>query len=995
MHRRSVSYAFLLLLCCSWCLPGAFAQSNVVSGTITDESGQPLPGVSVTLKGSQTGTTTDLEGKYSMENVSPEDVLVFGLLGYKTHETTLGDRGTVDVVLAPDIAGLDEVVVVGYGTQRRSDLTGSVSSVKGDQISSQAIRNPVQALTGLAAGVQVTQSSGEPGGGLSVRVRGGNSLIGGNEPLYVVDGLPLTGGIGNLNPNDILSIEVLKDASATAIYGSRGANGVVMVTTKKGTVGETRIEYNAYYGFQTVTKKINMMNAREFAELANVRAKNDGDPLYFSEAELNSFGEGTDWQDAVFQTAPMQNHSLSVGGGNDKTRFNISANYIDQEGIIIGSGYEQLQLRVNLDHRIRDNWKLSLNSMFSRSRSDFLFSNNSERGSGVLSGALIAPPTITPYDEDGNYNEIGPYSFSPPVAENPVAFALERKSASTGNTLLTSLALEGNITKDLVLRSTIGVQYGSSRGDDYSPSIFAPTANGLASIGYGESLNIVNENTLTYDKTLGEGHHFTVMGGLTSEQNKNQGLSASATGFLTDILENWSLQSGTSPGVPNSYFDEYAILSGLGRVNYSYKSKYLLTASIRADGSSRFGRSNRWGYFPSAALAWRVSEEPFWESLSPVASSLKIRGGWGITGNTAVSAYQSLSILSSVQTVFDDNLYIGFAPGTTQPNPALKWETTTQVGFGMDLGLFRDKVLLTVDYYSKETNDLLNSVPVAPSKGYTEITKNLGMIRNQGVEFSLNSGVLRGSFNWDLGLNFSLNRNKVLLLDGGADIFGVVFGNTLPAMNLVREGQPVGVFYGYVEDGLTEEGNIKYKDLDGNGIINTLDRTIIGDPNPDYVIGLNSMMNFRDFELGIQIVGVQGADILNYNLTNVADGFSFGLNQLRDLVGNYWTEENPDPNAKYPRISKNTRHEGSDRFVEDGSYIRVKNIRLAYHLNGSRFGTFSGSQVYVAVQNAFTFTDYSFYTPEVSTRGGGISKGVDQYGYPDARTIMLGVRVNF
>jgi len=971
------------------------APIDTLGGKVTNAAGMPVQGVSVGIKGTTKGTVTDEKGRFRLQDVPANAILVFRMIGFEAYEEQAVAGRSLSVVLKEELSKLSEVIVVGYGTQKRSDLTGAVSSVRGDQLTGQAISNPVQALTGLAPGVQVLQNSGEPGSALSVRVRGGNSLIGGNEPMYVIDGFPITGTLDNINPNDILSIEVLKDASATAIYGSRGANGVVMVTTKKGKSGRTQVEYDVYYGLQQVTKKIDMMNAQEFATIANVRAANDNIAPFFTDAEIKAFGNGIDWQDEIFRTAPIQNHSLSISGGNDKTRFSLTGNYFDQKGVILNSYNNQAQLRANLEHNINNNWKVSFNNIVSRTKNNFLYSNNTERGAGVLSGALISPPTVPVYDANGNYSNVRKYPFSPDIAENPVAMALERKNITTRNALLTNIFIEGKLMPDLVLRSSIGIQYENSRVDFYSPTIFQPSARGSASITYGESMNIVNENTLTYAKTVNNDHHFTVLGGITSEKNTGQNLGASATGFLTNILENKSLQSGTSPGIPTSSMNEYAILSGLGRVNYSYKGKYLLTSSIRADGSSRFGKANRWGYFPSTALAWRVSEEKFWEGIKPVVNDLKLRGSWGVTGNTAVSAYQSLSILSSVQTVLDENLYIGFAPGSIKPNPELKWETTTQIDAGVDVSLLNSRLMLSFDYYSKRTNDLLSSVPVSSSTGYSTTIKNLGTVENKGMEAAITAYILeQGAFKWDLGVNLSRNRNKVISLSGGTDIFGEILGNTLPAMSLVREGHPIGVFYGYLEDGLDNNGEIKYKDLDNNGTINSLDRTIIGDPNPAYIIGLNSHMSYKNFDLTILVTSVQGVDVLNYNLSNVADGFSFGINQVRDILGNYWTSDKPNPNAKYPKISKNTRYLGSDRFIEDGSYIRVKNIQLSYTLKKDKL-VLAGSQIYVAVQNPFTFTNYSFYTPEINTRGAGISRGIDQFGYPDARSFMLGLRVKF
>lgn len=974
------------------------ARQRTITGQVTSSADQStLPGVSVKVKETGVGTSTNATGAYTI-SAAQGQTLVFSYIGYKVSEVTVETESVLNVQLESDNP-LEEVVVIGYGTQKRSDLTGSVVTVKGEQIASQAVSNPLQALSGLTPGVEVLQSSGQPGAAISVRVRGGNSLLGSNEPLYVVDGFPISGSLANINANDILSMDVLKDASATAIYGSRGANGVVMITTKKGEPNRSAIEYHGYYGLQNTAKQIDMLNAREFATLANLRASNDGDPLAFTDSEIASLGEGTNWQDEIFRTGSIQNHSLLISGGTDRTTFGISGNYLDQEGIIINSRFQQMQLRNTIRHQLFEGWNISLNTIVNRTKNNILRSDNTERGSGVLSGALVAPPTVGVYNPDGTYTNIRAYYFSPDIAENPVMNALERvDNLATRSDLLSNAILEGRITKDLVLRSSVGVEYANSRADYYSPTISHRSATGDASIGYDEVLNVVNENTLTYSKRFREDHELNILGGITSQQTTEQGVVARATGFQTDLLQNLSLQSGNSPGTPTSYWTKYSILSGLGRINYSYKGKYLLTASLRADGSSRFGNENKWGYFPSAAAAWRVSDEGFWSAISPLVNDFKIRASWGKTGNTSVAPYQSLALLQSLQTVFDNNIAIGFAPGSTKPNPLLKWETTSQVDAGIDAGLWNNRLTLAVDYYYKKTSDLLTSSPVPLSTGYLNITQNVGSIENKGVDISLNAGILERAVKWDMGVNFSLNRNKVLELSSGTDIFGETLGLPLglPA-NLVREGYPVGVFYGYVEDGLTATGDINFVDLDNNGAINALDRTIIGDPNPDFILGLNSSLSYQNFSLSFLLNWVKGNDILNYNASNLADGFSFGINQVQDVIGNYWTPENPDPNAKYPRISSNTRYLLSDRFVEDGSYVRLRNVQLAYTFPSLGINNFSlaGSQVYIAAQNLLTFTNYSFYSPEVNTRGGGISRGVDQFGYPDARTFMLGLRLKF
>lgn len=981
-------------------LPEVLALPPVeIRGRVVDQQGEPLQDVSVLIVGTTTGTTTKADGSFNI--TIPDNgkvILEISNIGYKTTKLAVGKRTEVTVMLELEISGLSDVVVVGYGTQRRSDLTGAVASVKGANVESQAIVNPLQALTGLAAGVQTLQNSGAPGATLSVRVRGHNSLLGGNEPLYVVDGFPYSGALNNLNPNDIQSIEILKDASATAIYGSRGSNGVVMITTRKGRATKTTIDYDGYYGWQKVDRTLELLNAKEFAQLANVRAANDNLAPYFAEEEINSFGKGTDWQDEIFQVAPLQNHSIHLSGGKDKSIFSLSGSYLKQEGIIIGSKHSQGQLKTNLSHKINERWELDFNGIFSRTVSHQINSDNQARGQGVLSGALTTPPTLPLRDEDGNYTNPGIYAFAPGIRENPVATAIEKRQSRATNGLLSNLILNGNITRDLVFRTSVGVQYNVTRDDFYSPTLFQATANGTASIGYGELMHIVNENLLTYTKQLGSDHKLVLLTGLTNEKISSQSINANSRGFSSNTLENNSLQSGTVPGTPVSDYSKYTLLSWLGRANYSYMDRYLLTASIRSDGSSRFGSANKWGYFPSIAAAWKLSEESFWSPLRNLVSDFKLRGSWGQTGNTAVSPYQSLAVLTSMPTVFDDNLYIGFAPGSVKPNPNLKWETTSQTNIGADIALLNGRIGLSFDYYHKMTRDLLASVPLPLSSGYSTQSANIGSIRNAGVDIALDLQLIStGKFKWNLGGTFTANRNKVISLANGTDIFGTDMGNNLPAMNLVREGQPIAVFYGYVEDGLTDNGEIKYKDIDGNGSITTADRQVIGNPNPRFIAGINSYLSYGNFGLSFIVNSIQGNDVLAYNLSSIANGFYFGENQLREVMGNYWTADHPDPLARYPRISANTRYQGSDRFIKDGSYVRLQNVQLSYTLKGDRMEAMgiNRANIYLSAQNLFTITSYPLYSPDVNTQGAGISKGIDQMGYPYPRTILVGFKINF
>lgn len=993
---KSRIYLLLCLLVPLGVRHSAMAQSRTVTGKVTSAEGG-IPGVSVLLKGTTTGTTTDSEGGYSLAVPDGNGTLVFSYIGYTTEEAAIDNRSVVDVSLVPDVKSLSEVVVVGYGTQKRSDLTGSIASIKAQEITAFPATNVLQAMTGRAPGVQVTQNTGAPGAPISVRIRGTNSIQGSNEPLYVIDGFPIAGSNPVvLNNGDIESIEVLKDASATAIYGSRGANGVVIITTKQGRAGKVTVDYEGSYSVQTLRKKLDLMNAREYATFYNLQAANDKLSPYFTQEQIDGFGEGFDWQNLVFRKAPIHNHNLTVSGGTAKTRFSVGASLFNQEGIVIGSDYNRYSLRANVNTEISKKFSLSYGAILTNVQSSRQNSGGGNRGRSLISGAISAPPTLTPYNDDGTYRDLATaYSFISNVLTNPLNYVNEQTSDVNSNRILANVGLTFTPFEGLAIKIAGGIENNDDREDNYTTTNFI-NSQGSASVFTDQVRSLLSENTISYNKTIASVHNLSAVAGFTYQSFRATSLDASGVGFLSNVTETANLEGANTPGIPNSGYSLSTLLSYLGRVNYSFNNKYLATVSFRADGSSKYSEGGKWGYFPSAALAWRVSEEEFMKNLT-FLSDLKVRTSWGRTGSQAIDAYATLNILNGGKTVFDDALYNTFAPGTRLPGN-LKWETTEQADVGLDAGFFNNRYRLSVDYYVKNTRDLLNTVQLPIGFGFTNTLQNVGQIRNRGVEIALDAAVIDKAFKWNLGGNISFNRNQVVKLYGGQDILGGNIGVTLisDATSLLREGQPMSVFYGYRENGYNEQGKVVYQDLNGDGTINQLDKTIIGNPNPDFIYGLNSTMSFKGLELSIFLQGTQGNDIVNVSSVNNTLDYGYGLNMPREVLYNHWTPENP--NAKYPVISRSNSYNYSDRLVEDGSFMRLRNIQLAYNLPVSSWGVGSwmrSAQVYASGQNLLTLTRYSWWDPETNSQGGAnsIGQGIDHYSYPTSKAVTFGVRL--
>ena len=971
-------------------------QQQTVSGKVTDsQTGEAMTGVAVVIKGTTIGTETDSNGNYSIAVSDMNATLGFSFIGYVNQEIPINGRTTINVSMTSQVQQMGEVVVIGYGTARKKDLTGSLSSVKSDVINVFPNTTVDQALQGRVAGVHVIQNTGKPGSPMQIRIRGTNSIRGDNSPIWIIDGFP--GDETMLNPSDIESIEVLKDASATAIYGSRGANGVILVTTKSGQAGPTRVDYQGSYSFQSIRKKMDMMDAQEYMIFNNIQRVNDFGAEYFTQDQIDNAGVGTDWQDIMFRTAPILDQSLTVSGGNAKTKFSVSGSYYDQLGIIISDdGYRRISLRANINHDISKIFSVTYSAILSR------IDQNTENVNGGPWGGVPmiteTPPTLKPYNADGSYTVIKTaYPFSYDGSYNPVNIAKENTAKTYSNKVAANLAFTITPIEGLSVKISGNVTNSDNRSDGYQTTLYYGSS-GNASLSTSQNLMLNSDNIVTYKKTINNNHDFTITGGLTYEQDLYTNLGASASGFLSDNYQTYNIGAASVINAPYSSYSKWTLLSYLGRINYSYKGKYLATASFRADGSSRYSKGNKWGYFPSGALAWRMSDEDFMKDISWI-SNLKLRVGYGRTGSTAINPYATLSILSTGKTVFNNDQFTYFAPSSIFPGD-LKWETTAQTDIGVDLGLLKDRITVTADYYIKNTSDLLNSVQLPRSTGYTSTIMNIGKIQNRGFEILVDANVINSTIRWNLGANLSINRNNVKKLYQGQDITGSQYGAIIAQdyLNLVREGEPLGIFFGYQEDGYTDNGIIKYKDNNGDGSISTADKAIIGNPNPDFIYSLNSTLSYKNFDLSFYIQGTQGNDIFSVSLLKENYYYGIGINMVREVLYDHWTPETP--NAKYPKISiASTSLRMSDRFIYDGSYVRLKNIQLAYNIPAEKLNMqwLKNGQIYVSAQNLITITSYPFWDPEVNSGGGGssINQGIDYFTYPTSKSFTFGLKLGF
>lgn len=1028
-----------------------------ITGRVVDEKGEPLTGATVLLKGTNRFVATDENGNFSFDNLDNNAVLVISYTGLETQEVSVGERKNITIRLRMNNQNLNSIVVVGYGTQLRKEVTGSISSINAQKIKDQPVVSLDQAMAGQMAGVQVTQTTGAPGGGAAVRIRGAGSLSAGNEPLYVIDGFPVTNDydqrnnpLNTINPADIESIQVLKDASATAIYGSRGSNGVVIITTKSGKSGTTRMNVNITTGIQNVERILDVLNAREFANYINESRNNAwvnsgpdrsaSDPnavrinnvMYRLPAALSnpdSLGEGTNWQKEIFRQALTQNYQINLSGGNEKTNYFISGGYLRQEGVILNSDLKRYSFRMNIESKLRNNLKVGANLMPAYTTTNLVTAEGNWQGGGIIQSAITAGPHLKPYDADGNYTKITGQGIGTSEVDNPVKLAREGMNRLGSLRLLGTAFAELTLAKQFTFKALAGTDIRSNRQDVFSPSIVNPNSVNPTKIPTGssntfESKNWLSEFTLNYNRTLNE-HKVQGLLGYTVQKEFIDENTINGTNFPNDVIRTINAAGLITSALSTK--EEWSLLSYLARVNYSYNDKYLVSAAFRRDGSSRFGSDNRWGFFPSFSLGWRLSEENFMKDVNWI-SDLKIRTSYGLTGNNFISNYGHIGL------TLVDNYVLGNSGGSLNngirlgniPNSQLGWEKNKQLDAGFELSAFANRFTFIADYYNKRTSDLLLSVPVPTLTGYSTALQNIGEIENKGFEFTLISRNMVGKFRWTTDLNFSTNQIKVLALgpDGSPIISRQATSASAPT-HITQIGSVPGSFFGYDVVGVYQNdaevtkgpsiinangtiqsrpGNLKFRDVNNDGVITTADRTILGDPFPDFTYGITNNFSYNNFDFAFTLQGVHGFEVLN--LGRRYYGNYAGLYNVLSSAANGWRSESDPGDGMTPMIDRNfNNYAGStvinnitSNFVEDGSFLRIRNITLGYNLPESvlRSLRVSNARFSLTVQNAYTFTKYEGYNPEVSAQGGSpLVPGVDAGGYPLARSFNLGINIGF
>ncbi len=1057
---------FKWLLVSFFCLIAMSGAAQVtVTGVVTDEAGEPLIGATVLEKGKQNGAATDIDGNFKFNVSSSNATLMVSYVGYATQEVKLNGKTNLTIVLKEDSQVLEDVVVVGYGTQKKSDITGSVASLSEAQMKQSIVTNADQMLQGKVAGVQVTQNSGAPGGATSVRIRGASSLNSSNEPLYVIDGVPMSGSsdiggfdwMGGSNgqtkvnplaaiaPSDIVSIDVLKDASACAIYGAAGANGVVLVTTRRGSAGHTNVTYDGYVAWQQVAKRLDMMDLREYALYQQqllaegVLNKGNFDSTY---SDISLLGKGTDWQDEIFRTAFMQSHQVSVTGGNEKTVYAMSGGWMQQDGTIIGSDFSRFNTRFNIDNNFTK-W-LKIGGALAYTRTDETITRN-DGSDGVIMQAMTMMPSVPVYDYDGNW--AGPNTVNGASTWNPVALAM-----MTNNTLLRQ-KINGNfyVSADFLKHFTFRAEYAFDASQNQNKSFIPRYQFGLVSNDINQMMQREDHNFfwmqkdyLTYNQTFNEKHDVTAMVGFEVSKGSWNGTQFIKNNFTSDNIH---IMGSDGDFVSNTgWSDANSSASVFARVNYGFDNRYLLTATVRRDGSSKFGPKNKWGTFPSVALAWRLIQEKWLQDVNWI-SNLKLRLGYGKVGNSNISTYLYGSSLQTILTPMGS----AYIPSNLS-NPNLKWEASEQYNVGLDFAAFSNRLELTVDGYIKQTQDLLMQTFVPShigSNSWGEINTpyaNIGKTRNVGIDVQINARpVITRDFMWASSLTLSHNRNKIVALnDDSQRIYGNIdWWAPFQTVTMFAVGQPMGVFYGYETEGLFQNeadilghasqtgskepysnkidkvsgawiGDLKFKDQNGDGVINDADQKIIGDPNPDLTFGFTNTFSWKNFELNVGLTGQIGGDILNWARYRTEGLSSIWDNQAVSVLNRAQTEK-IDPNGsddisnlqlakghngipRFSNLDANGNQRMSDRWLEDASYLRIQNISLTYNLpeKWAKKVFMQSARIYFNVQNVYTFTNYSGYDPEIGAfNQSSLLQNIDRGRYPTPRTYTIGLNLSF
>lgn len=998
----------------------------LLRGSVVDEAAQPVIGANIVVEGTSNGTITDLDGAFTLQ-VSEKAELRISYIGYLDRRIKV-DRQTrvLHIVLKEDARKLDEVVVIGYGTMKKSDITGSVASVRLDDLKEGASTSVDQMLLGKSAGVNVVQSSGEPGGGFSVNIRGASSINGGVSPLYVIDGVPIDNSrpvsqgsivgfsdnrsprnpMSSINPSDIESIEILKDASATAIYGSRGANGVILITTKSGKAEKMQVSYSGSVGIQSPSNKLDLLDAADYKRVLNEIIDAGGDSEASRVGDIANGGAGTDWQDEVTRrSAVTHEHQLSFSGGNSKTFYYSSFNYVNQEGIVKHTSFERIGARLNLKSDINSHLKIGMNVSGTYMKDHFVANGfGVNENAGVMYTAYNYDPTVAVKDEEGNF------ALSPILTlDNPAALNEGMTSYSDTYRILASAFGEYHLTDDLFVRLNLGTDFMNESRKNFVSSLTKQGRfyGGIGSNQNSEKSNYIAEGTANYSKTIRK-HSFGALAGISYQRYVTSYLNNRAADFPNESLgaENLALGSQETFRMANSVTGN-RLASYIGRVNYAFDDRYLATVTFRADGSSRFGKNNKFGYFPSAALAWRISSESFLKEVSPV-SSLKLRLGWGRTGNQEIGDYPALSTYQSAgSAIWDGKQVVGTAPAKI-PNPDLKWETTDQVNIGLDFGLFQNRIQGGLDYFWKKTSDMLLQLPVPQSTGYNSILSNIGRIDNKGIEIFLNTvNVDTRRFKWESTLTFTSMRNKVKDL-GGIDEIIIGAGYThVEQVAIRRPGLPLNSYYGWEVAGVWQEdddfsrmkedynpGDLKYVDQNHDGVIDDADRVVLGDSFPDFQWSLGNTFTYKNIDLYIFLEGVQGVDMLNGNLIDSYFPINFRRNKFAGPYLNRWTAENPTD--KYPSFVdplKQGRKVVNSRTLSDASYVRLKTVRLSYSFPKFR-RLVQSLQVYVTAENLITVTDYVGLDPAINPNSNSNFR-MDFNAYPSARTFIFGAKIDF